>query len=301
LAEACVPNKYLHARYYDPQLGIFLSPDPIGVAGGMNQYGYGLGNPVNGWDRSGLVTECFYVDAWMGEPSYAGYNSGYFELAPTQVMKIQLCYDMPDTSPEPFGEPEAPHPTGDPQGTRGGGQGQTGDGTCGDDSEGGDSGDDGNSGDGDPPDDPPATPKPECRRTTANCLANCIETERFDLKTTLGTAGAALGIGTMPKTAAEIGKGAPAVPRGRMNPYTSQASRWAGRIGRVRKPEGHYGPAPKGSFRHNAARGLRGFGRSVGGRVLGGLATAALVFEGYYNIGAMGRCTWVCTENPCSY
>jgi RHS repeat-associated protein len=48
---------YLHARYFDPQLGIFLSPDPIGVAGGMNLYGYALGDPVNGTDRTGLTRE----------------------------------------------------------------------------------------------------------------------------------------------------------------------------------------------------------------------------------------------------
>jgi RHS repeat-associated protein len=48
---------YLHARYFDPRLGVFLSPDPIGVAGGMNLYGYGLGNPVNGTDRSGLLKD----------------------------------------------------------------------------------------------------------------------------------------------------------------------------------------------------------------------------------------------------
>jgi len=45
---------YLHARYFDPQLGVFLSPDPIGVEGGLNQYAYALGNPVNLTDRSGL-------------------------------------------------------------------------------------------------------------------------------------------------------------------------------------------------------------------------------------------------------
>ena len=38
---------YLHARYYDPALGVFLSPDPLhpstpGV--GTNRYGYGFGN-----------------------------------------------------------------------------------------------------------------------------------------------------------------------------------------------------------------------------------------------------------------
>ena len=46
---------YLHARYFDPKLGVFLSPDPIGVEGGMNAYGYGFGDPVNSVDRSGLT------------------------------------------------------------------------------------------------------------------------------------------------------------------------------------------------------------------------------------------------------
>jgi RHS repeat-associated protein len=46
---------YLHARYFDPKLGTFLSPDPIGVEGGMNLYGYGFGDPVNSVDRSGLT------------------------------------------------------------------------------------------------------------------------------------------------------------------------------------------------------------------------------------------------------
>ena len=43
---------------------MFLSPDPIGVAGGMNQYGYGLGDPVNSTDRSGLASQvCIKVPA----------------------------------------------------------------------------------------------------------------------------------------------------------------------------------------------------------------------------------------------
>ena len=65
LLEACVfgggpadANKYLHARYYDPALGTFLSPDPMHPAEpgvGLNRYSYGFGNPVNGSDRSGLI------------------------------------------------------------------------------------------------------------------------------------------------------------------------------------------------------------------------------------------------------
>jgi RHS repeat-associated protein len=47
---------YLHARYFDPQLGTFLSPDSLdptlpGV--GTNRYSYAFGDPVNGTDRYG--------------------------------------------------------------------------------------------------------------------------------------------------------------------------------------------------------------------------------------------------------
>ncbi len=49
---------YLHARYFDPQLGVFLSPDPL-VAGqpgvGLNRYAYAFGNPANLTDRAGLA------------------------------------------------------------------------------------------------------------------------------------------------------------------------------------------------------------------------------------------------------
>jgi RHS repeat-associated protein len=47
---------YYRARYYDPQLGRFLSEDPIGFAGGqMNLYGYVLNSPVSIVDPLGLL------------------------------------------------------------------------------------------------------------------------------------------------------------------------------------------------------------------------------------------------------
>ena len=45
---------HLGARYYDPQLGRFLSEDPIGIAGGLNLYAYAGNDPVNRRDPSGL-------------------------------------------------------------------------------------------------------------------------------------------------------------------------------------------------------------------------------------------------------
>jgi RHS repeat-associated protein len=44
---------YRRARYYDPQTGRFTQEDPIGLAGGLNLYGYAGGDPVNYADPSG--------------------------------------------------------------------------------------------------------------------------------------------------------------------------------------------------------------------------------------------------------
>jgi RHS repeat-associated protein len=45
---------YYRARWYDPQLGRFISEDPIGLAGGINQFAYVGNDPQNRKDPSGL-------------------------------------------------------------------------------------------------------------------------------------------------------------------------------------------------------------------------------------------------------
>lgn len=47
---------YRRNRYYDPQTGRFTQEDPIGLAGGLNLYGFVDGDPVNFADPFGL--EC---------------------------------------------------------------------------------------------------------------------------------------------------------------------------------------------------------------------------------------------------
>src|SRR5438093_13243791 len=49
---------YRRNRYYDPASGRFTQEDPLGLAGGMNLYGFADGDPVNFGDPFGLCPEC---------------------------------------------------------------------------------------------------------------------------------------------------------------------------------------------------------------------------------------------------
>lgn len=44
-------------RYYDPSTGRYISSDPLGLAAGVNTYGYVGGNPLGYVDESGLNTD----------------------------------------------------------------------------------------------------------------------------------------------------------------------------------------------------------------------------------------------------
>ncbi|WP_420125624.1 RHS repeat-associated core domain-containing protein [Longimicrobium sp.] len=48
---------YRRNRYYDPMTGQFTQSDPIGIAGGLNTYGFGNGDPISYSDPYGLCAE----------------------------------------------------------------------------------------------------------------------------------------------------------------------------------------------------------------------------------------------------
>jgi RHS repeat-associated protein len=62
---------YMQQRYYDPEVGRFLSVDPVGVdtgtGGNFNRYGYGNNNPYRYVDPDGRWAE----DVLIGGPSLA--------------------------------------------------------------------------------------------------------------------------------------------------------------------------------------------------------------------------------------
>ena len=60
--------QYLNARYYDPELGLFLQPDWFEVLQpgvGTNRYAYAMGDPVNFADPGGMNQSQFRLP-WDG-------------------------------------------------------------------------------------------------------------------------------------------------------------------------------------------------------------------------------------------
>ncbi len=58
---------YRRNRFYDAEQGRFTQEDPIGLAGGINLYGYANGDPVSYSDPYGLRADSVYV---VGSPEY---------------------------------------------------------------------------------------------------------------------------------------------------------------------------------------------------------------------------------------
>ena len=67
--DAATGLHYNRFRYYSPELGRYLESDPVGVAGGLNLYGYCCdSNPLRDVDLRGLTQNC---PRRRGRPSVA--------------------------------------------------------------------------------------------------------------------------------------------------------------------------------------------------------------------------------------
>lgn len=97
-------------------------------------------------------------------------------------------------------------------------------------------------------------------------FADQIEENRSGTTADLAALIGAGAVGTMPKIPSELrGLG---VPKEQLNPYTSQLSRWSSRLN---------------------TRALRTFGRTAVGGAISVAATGALIFDGFYNLGVIGK------------
>ncbi len=69
---------YYRARYYDPEVGRFLSRDPLGLAAGPNPYTYVENSPTNYLDPSGQVVDiCRSMRPWNDQCFVSHYWRGF--------------------------------------------------------------------------------------------------------------------------------------------------------------------------------------------------------------------------------
>jgi RHS repeat-associated protein len=74
---------YRRNRYYDPGTGRFTQEDPIGLAGGVNVYGFAAGDPVSYADPYGLAA-C--PMAPRDSPRYSG---SFLDCTPEEMRRAQ--------------------------------------------------------------------------------------------------------------------------------------------------------------------------------------------------------------------
>ncbi|MGB0037069.1 MAG: RHS repeat-associated core domain-containing protein [Candidatus Acidiferrales bacterium] len=89
---------YYRFRYYDPSLGRFVSEDLVRFKAGVNFYSYGLNDPADNIDPSGLDTiVCLFPEAanglghigfgFPGDP----YTVGFYPLGPANGSRCSAC------------------------------------------------------------------------------------------------------------------------------------------------------------------------------------------------------------------
>jgi RHS repeat-associated protein len=78
---------YMRNRWYDPELGRFISEDPAGHDGGLNLYGFSGDDPINGQDPTGLcdIDIGTWIDFVLRSPSQGGFSHTCQDLPPVII------------------------------------------------------------------------------------------------------------------------------------------------------------------------------------------------------------------------
>ncbi|SMN12501.1 Rhs-family protein [uncultured Candidatus Thioglobus sp.] len=70
---------YNHFRYYDPELGRYITSDPIGLKGGLNTYSYVDANPLMYYDLEGKHPVAIGILVWVGICAGISFDKGMSE------------------------------------------------------------------------------------------------------------------------------------------------------------------------------------------------------------------------------
>lgn len=105
---------YMRNRYYDPATGQFTQTDPIGIAGGLNAYGFAAGDPVSFSDPYGLCPDSVRTatDRCPGDISVQEWNAVEAEMPNVSAQAATRTRTMLDEGrvrgdnlePDVFGE-----------------------------------------------------------------------------------------------------------------------------------------------------------------------------------------------------
>lgn len=79
---------YMRNRWYEPRTGRFLSEDPIGLSGGINQYTFAAGNPVSMGDPTGTSVSTTVDEVNTSPWGLTGSFGGGFSLGILAGMSV---------------------------------------------------------------------------------------------------------------------------------------------------------------------------------------------------------------------
>jgi RHS repeat-associated protein len=87
---------YNYHRYYDPRIGRYLTPDPIGLDASINLFSYVANNPINDVDPTGLYRELVHYSL----TALLALDVGFSYCASLEIARAdQDIDDNPETSP----------------------------------------------------------------------------------------------------------------------------------------------------------------------------------------------------------